>query len=172
MYGSSRQYAEQYRQVGVTSAVADADPHKLVALLLSGALERVRRAQATLDQGDQAGKRAFMAQAANQRTVSVERLTAPASPNIVQAGSIIPAALITGVFSASLTPEQAAAPQGVKHRRWSLRSHTHETLPRLCRLLSTEHRPVLSNQRLQDRNKNHGLAKSGGRAPDPMIRRA
>ena len=50
-------------------------------------------------QGDQAGKRAFMAQAANQRTVSVERLTAPASPNVVQAGTIIPAALITGVRS-------------------------------------------------------------------------
>ena len=50
-------------------------------------------------QGDQAGKRAFMAQAANQRTLSAERLTAPASPNIVQAGSIIPAALITGVHS-------------------------------------------------------------------------
>lgn len=50
-------------------------------------------------QGDQAGKRAFMAQAASQRTVSVERLTAPASHNIVQAGSIIPAALITGVRS-------------------------------------------------------------------------
>lgn len=50
-------------------------------------------------QGDQAGKRAFMAQASNQRTVSVERLTAPASPNIVQAGSIIPAALITGIRS-------------------------------------------------------------------------
>jgi flagellar secretion chaperone FliS len=47
MYGSSRQYAEQYRQVGVTSAVADADPHKLVA---------VRRAQASLERGDQAGK--------------------------------------------------------------------------------------------------------------------
>lgn len=31
--------------------------------------------------------------------MSVERLTAPASPNIVQAGSIIPAALITGVRS-------------------------------------------------------------------------
>ncbi|BAV63308.1 MULTISPECIES: TrbI/VirB10 family protein [Sphingobium] len=53
----------------------------------------------TAPQGDQAGKRAFMAQASNQRTVSVERLTAPASPNIVQAGSIIPAALITGVRS-------------------------------------------------------------------------
>ena len=50
-------------------------------------------------QGDQAAKRAFMAQVSSQRTVSVERLTAPASPNIVQAGSIIPAALITGIRS-------------------------------------------------------------------------
>ena len=50
-------------------------------------------------QGDQAGRRAFMAQVPNQRTVSVERLTAPASPNIVQAGSVIPAALITGIRS-------------------------------------------------------------------------
>lgn len=50
-------------------------------------------------QSDQAAKRAFMAQASNQRTVSAERLTAPTSPNIVQAGSIIPAALITGVRS-------------------------------------------------------------------------
>ncbi|WP_414626599.1 TrbI/VirB10 family protein [Brevundimonas diminuta] len=50
-------------------------------------------------QGDQTAKRAFMAQASNQRTVSVERLVAPASPNIVQAGSIVPAALITGIRS-------------------------------------------------------------------------
>jgi type IV secretion system protein VirB10 len=50
-------------------------------------------------QGDKATKRAFMAQASNQRTVSVEHVTAPASPNIVQAGSIIPAALITGIRS-------------------------------------------------------------------------
>ncbi len=56
MYGSSRQYAEQYRQVGVTSSVADADPHKLVALLLAGALERVRRAVAFMERGDHAGK--------------------------------------------------------------------------------------------------------------------
>ena len=53
----------------------------------------------TAPQGDQAGRRAFMAQASNQRTVSVERLTAPASANIVQAGSVIPAALITGIRS-------------------------------------------------------------------------
>ncbi len=50
-------------------------------------------------QGDQAGRRAFMAQASNQRTVSIERLTAPVSANIVQAGSVIPAALITGIRS-------------------------------------------------------------------------
>lgn len=53
----------------------------------------------TAAQGDQAAKRAFMAQVPNQRTMSVERLTAPVSPNVVQAGSIIPAALITGVRS-------------------------------------------------------------------------
>ena len=40
-----------------------------------------------------------MAQASNQRTVSVERLMAPASANIVQAGSVIPAALMTGIRS-------------------------------------------------------------------------
>nr|WP_314439079.1 TrbI/VirB10 family protein [uncultured Brevundimonas sp.] len=53
----------------------------------------------TAPQGDQAGRRAFMAQSSNQRTVSVERLTAPASANIVQAGSVIPAALMTGIRS-------------------------------------------------------------------------
>ncbi|WDA39048.1 TrbI/VirB10 family protein [Sphingobium sp. YC-XJ3] len=50
-------------------------------------------------QTDQSAKRVFMAQASSQRTVSAERLTAPASPNIIQAGSIIPAALITGIRS-------------------------------------------------------------------------
>ena len=56
MYASSRQFAEQYRQVGVQGAVADASPHKLVALLLAGALERVRRAIVLLERGDQALK--------------------------------------------------------------------------------------------------------------------
>ncbi|WP_157973436.1 TrbI/VirB10 family protein, partial [Blastomonas sp. UPD001] len=48
---------------------------------------------------DQAAKRGFLAQASNQRTASAERLVAPASPTIVQAGSVIPAALITGIRS-------------------------------------------------------------------------
>lgn len=56
MYGSSRQYAEQYRKVGISTAVSDADPHKLVALLLTGACERIRLAQACLERQDQARK--------------------------------------------------------------------------------------------------------------------
>ncbi|WP_225763824.1 flagellar export chaperone FliS [Stenotrophomonas sp. Marseille-Q4652] len=56
MYGSSRQYAEQYRKVGVNTAVSDADPHKLVALLLTGACERIRLAEACMERGDHARK--------------------------------------------------------------------------------------------------------------------
>ncbi|MFG3447961.1 MULTISPECIES: flagellar export chaperone FliS [unclassified Stenotrophomonas] len=56
MYGSSRQFAEQYRKVGVSSAVNDADPHKLVAMLLTGACERIRLAEACLERNDQARK--------------------------------------------------------------------------------------------------------------------
>ena len=41
---STRQHANQYRQTGVSSAVLDADPHKLIALMLAGARERARLA--------------------------------------------------------------------------------------------------------------------------------
>lgn len=56
MYGSNRQYADQYRKVGVATSVVDADPHKLVSLLLGGACERIRLAEACMAQGDQARK--------------------------------------------------------------------------------------------------------------------
>lgn len=56
MYGSNRQFAEQYRKVGVSTSVIDAGPHKLVALLLAGACERIRLADACIAQGDQARK--------------------------------------------------------------------------------------------------------------------
>jgi len=99
---AARQRAAQERDAARTSSVflgsggarAGAEP---VSTPDSPAPSAQEPAQAA--QGDQASKRAFMAQASNQRTVSVGRLTAPASPNIVQAGSIIPAALITGVRS-------------------------------------------------------------------------
>ena len=100
---TARQRAVQERDAARTSSVflgsggarASGEPVSTPGLPGPSAQELAQQAA----QGDQAGKRAFMGQAANQRTVSVERLTAPASPNIVQAGSIIPAALITGVRS-------------------------------------------------------------------------
>jgi hypothetical protein len=50
MYGSSRQYAEQYRKMSVSTSITDADPHKLVSLLFAGACQRIRQAQACLAQ--------------------------------------------------------------------------------------------------------------------------
>ncbi|MFG1379690.1 TrbI/VirB10 family protein [Xanthobacter autotrophicus] len=42
---------------------------------------------------------AFLNQAVDRRTVSLDRVAAPASANILQAGAVIPAALITGIRS-------------------------------------------------------------------------
>jgi type IV secretion system protein VirB10 len=47
----------------------------------------------------QAAKRAFLKDDGDRRTVSIERLAPPASPYVVQAGSVIAAALITGLRS-------------------------------------------------------------------------
>ncbi len=56
MYGPSRNLAEQYRRTAVSSRVAEADPHQLIAMLFEGASQRIRRAQACLAQGDVAQK--------------------------------------------------------------------------------------------------------------------
>lgn len=50
MYNAS--YANQYRQTGLDSAVLDASPHRLISLMLSGARERARLAEACLARGD------------------------------------------------------------------------------------------------------------------------
>ncbi|MDK2770334.1 MAG: conjugal transfer protein TraI [Sphingomonas sp.] len=50
-------------------------------------------------QGGAGRKQAFLERAADRRTVSAERLSGLASTHIVQAGSVIPAALITGIRS-------------------------------------------------------------------------
>lgn len=42
----------QYRQTAVSSAVLDASPHRLIALMLAGARTRVRLAAACLARGD------------------------------------------------------------------------------------------------------------------------
>ena len=102
---AARQRAQQERDAARTASLflgggstgATATP-SMPSLAMAGS-DPTASQPADAPQGDQASKRAFMAQASNQRTVSAERLTAPASPNIVQAGSIIPAALITGIRS-------------------------------------------------------------------------
>lgn len=56
-------------------------------------------APAAAPQSDAGRRQAFLERASDRRTVSVERLTGLASPSILQAGSVIPAALITGIRS-------------------------------------------------------------------------
>jgi type IV secretion system protein TrbI len=51
------------------------------------------------DSNGQDAKRAFLTQTSDKRTVSTDRLVDPASPDVLQAGSVIPAALVTGLRS-------------------------------------------------------------------------
>ncbi len=53
----------------------------------------------TEPQSDAGRRQAFLERASDRRTVSTERLNGLASPEILQAGSVIPAALITGIRS-------------------------------------------------------------------------
>jgi len=48
---SARAFANQYRQTAVSSAVLDADPHRLIELMLAGARERTRLAAAISEAG-------------------------------------------------------------------------------------------------------------------------
>jgi flagellar protein FliS len=52
MHARQVAFAQQYRQTSVTSAVLDATPHQLIALMLAGARERTRLAIAHLQRGD------------------------------------------------------------------------------------------------------------------------
>ncbi|MEJ6011135.1 TrbI/VirB10 family protein [Novosphingobium aquae] len=54
---------------------------------------------AAATQNEAGRKQAFLERASDRRTVSAERLSGLASPAILQAGSVIPAALITGIRS-------------------------------------------------------------------------
>ncbi|MBB5016487.1 flagellar protein FliS [Rehaibacterium terrae] len=53
MYGK-RGFLDQYRQT--SSAAAEHDPHRVIAMLLAGAIERIRLARLNLERGDIAGK--------------------------------------------------------------------------------------------------------------------
>lgn len=49
-------HARQYRQTAVSSAVLDADPHRLVSLMFGGLRERLQLAAACIDAGNVARK--------------------------------------------------------------------------------------------------------------------
>lgn len=49
---AGQKFAAQYRQTGVSTSVLEASPHQLIALLLNGARERIRLADACLARGD------------------------------------------------------------------------------------------------------------------------
>jgi len=86
---AARQRAQQERDAARTSSVflgcsgGAASPAIPVTPGLAAPAPAPAASVDASAQSDQARRRAFMAQASSQRTVSVERLTAPASPNIV-----------------------------------------------------------------------------------------
>lgn len=53
---NARASAQHYRQTAVQSAVLEASPHRLVALMLAGIRERLQLALACMDKGDIARK--------------------------------------------------------------------------------------------------------------------
>lgn len=52
----ARSLVDQYRQTRATSAVLDADPHQVIAIMLSACRDRVRLAAACIQRGDIARK--------------------------------------------------------------------------------------------------------------------
>ena len=60
---SMNAYAQHYRQTAVASAVLDADPHRLVALMFNGLRERLQLAAACIDAGNVARKGAAITEA-------------------------------------------------------------------------------------------------------------
>ncbi len=56
MFAPYRSNAVAYRQLGVETALEDASPHKLIAMLFEGADEQIRRAASAMGRGDHAAK--------------------------------------------------------------------------------------------------------------------
>jgi type IV secretion system protein TrbI len=106
---TARQLAAQERDAARISRLflggaigASAAPSPELSLASAGA-EATPGAAVAADSGEatsgQSGKRAFLTTSADRRTTASDRLSAPVDPNVVQAGSIISAALITGIRS-------------------------------------------------------------------------
>ena len=83
------------------SAASTASPSELGGLTGLGALAAnpAAQGQAASPSADADHKLAFLNGAADHRTVSTDRIEAPTSPYVVQAGAVIAAALVTGLRS-------------------------------------------------------------------------
>ena len=106
---SARQLANQERDAARISRLflggasgASAAPSPDLSLASAGSAAAPGATPATANDGttsSPSGKRAFLNASADRRTTASDRLSAPVDPNVVQAGSIISAALITGIRS-------------------------------------------------------------------------
>jgi type IV secretion system protein TrbI len=106
---AARQLAAQERDAARISRLflggasgASAAPSPVLSLASAGPAATPGAAAAADSDGatdSQSGKRAFLAASSDRRTTASDRLSAPVDPNVVQAGSIISAALITGIRS-------------------------------------------------------------------------
>jgi type IV secretion system protein TrbI len=106
---AARQLAAQERDAARISRLflggvsgANAAPSPDLSVASAGAAATPGAAAAADSEGEtnsQSGKRAFLAASADRWTTASDRLSAPVDPNVVQAGSIISAALITGIRS-------------------------------------------------------------------------
>ncbi|GGY70066.1 B-type flagellar protein FliS [Cellvibrio zantedeschiae] len=60
---NSQEALKQYRQLGLETQINNASPHRLIQLLMEGALERLNGAKAAIDRGDTATKGALIGKA-------------------------------------------------------------------------------------------------------------
>lgn len=60
---NSQEALKQYRQLGLETQINSASPHRLIQLLMEGALERLNGAKAAMDRGDTATKGAMIGKA-------------------------------------------------------------------------------------------------------------
>jgi type IV secretion system protein VirB10 len=102
----ARQRAAQVREAARDSKLFTSNTPTQVATAVTDATLPVTSpsptsatAQSLSDPNGQDAKRAFLTQASDKKTTSPDRLADPASPDVLQAGSVIPAALLTGLRS-------------------------------------------------------------------------
>jgi flagellar protein FliS len=60
---NSQEALKQYRQLGLETQINNATPHRLIQLLMEGALERLNGAKSAMERGDAATKGALIGKA-------------------------------------------------------------------------------------------------------------